>query len=216
MKVSYPEVMWHSALHFSMVEQIKLSTTVSVVISKTVFLSHSVSLFRCLIEISIDLWNLWHSSYLPSLPASSVCILQFLSLLVFCFLISVWTLSSHSLYIYTQINICVFQFLSIYISIILCHWCLYLFLRQKWAKMQWFNTVQRQYRKGLFKNNNWNDWNWLWPLKNYALLLPVMNLGFVAVLQFATVYLFSYFFISYFLFFVNVSKWVIYQLWELL
>lgn len=117
---------------------------------------------------------------------------------MFCFLISVWTLSSHSLYIYTQINICVFQFLSIYISIILCHWCLYLFLRQKWAKMQWFNTVQRQYSKGLFKNNNWNDWNWLWPLKNYALLLPVMNLGFVAVLQFATVYLFSYFFISYF------------------
>lgn len=146
MKVSYPEVMWSCTLHFSAVEQIKLRATVSVVISKMVFLSLTLylssdaSLRYLLIFGTYDIQLIFP----PCLPLHCLHIIIPFSLLVFCFLSSFWTLSSHSLYIYTQITFVSFSFYLFFVPILLFHWCIYLFLRQKWAKMQWFNTVQRQ------------------------------------------------------------------------
>lgn len=103
------KVMWSCTLHFSAVEQIKLTATISVVISKMVFLSHSVSLFRCLMEISIDLWNLWHSAYLPSLSAPPLFAYynSFLSTRVLFSQLFLNTLITQFIHLYAD-NLCVF------------------------------------------------------------------------------------------------------------
>lgn len=115
-------------LHFSAVEQIKLSATVSVVICKMVFLPRSLAL-------SMPHWDIYWSLELmtfslSSLPACLLClhiIIPF-SPLVFCFLSCVWTLSSHSSYIYTQITFVSLSFIYVYIysfyfaNLFICFW----------------------------------------------------------------------------------------------
>lgn len=110
---------------------------------------------------------------LSSLPACLLClhiVIPF-ALLMFHFLSSVWTLSSHSLYIYTQITFVSFSF---YRTSAICHYhriiafTLRLYLSIFEAKMGQDAVIQhcpKTVKKLLFRNNNWNDWRGCCPLR---------------------------------------------------
>lgn len=91
-------------------------------------------------------WSLKLMTFgLSSLPACLFCLHTIIPfcLLMFCFLNSVWILSSRSLYIYIQITFASFSF-YLFIHLFFYFTDVLSIFKLKWAKTQWFNTVQRE------------------------------------------------------------------------